>query len=119
MNQLYARICIPAVLSVGTSSVSNGLLPGSTKQFLPRAPKIETNVIGGKGPASEREIKNRWCKAINNRLALDCALTDKAKYEKKSINTSVVRKTWSKVLKDEDRLPRDWFREHGVLVGVG
>lgn len=77
-------------------------------------------VIGGKNPASTREIKNRWCKSINNRLAFDCALTDTKKYGNKSLRKSVVRGTWSKVLRDEDRLPRNWFRESsGVLVGVG
>jgi ribonuclease HI len=76
-------------------------------------------VIGEKGPASTREIHNRWIKSINNRIALDCALTDATKYGKKSIRKSVVRKTWCKVLCDEDRLPDDWTRETGVLVGVG
>jgi ribonuclease HI len=76
-------------------------------------------VIGEKGPASTREIRNRWVKSINNRIALDCALIDATKYGKKSIRKSVVRKTWCKVLRDEDRLPNDWTRETGVLVGVG
>jgi ribonuclease HI len=70
-------------------------------------------------PASKREIKNRWFKSINNRIALDCALTDAAKYGKKSIGRSVVRKTWCKVLCDEDRLSDDWTRETRILVGVG
>jgi len=76
-------------------------------------------VIGGKNPASEREIKSRWCWTVNNRLALDCALTDTMKYGKKGLRKSVVRKTWTGVLRDEDRLPEEWFRESGVLVGVG
>ena len=56
---------------------------------------------------------------MNNRLALDCMLTDTLKYGKNSIRKAVVCKTWTKVLRDEDRLPGDWFRESGILVGVG
>jgi ribonuclease HI len=40
-------------------------------------------VIQEKNPASVQEIQNRWRKAINNRLALDCMLTNVAKYAKK------------------------------------
>ena len=75
--------------------------------------------IGSKGPASEREIEGRWKWSINNRLSLDCALTDAVKYGKHSLSKSTVRRTWTGVLRNEDRLPRDWFRESGVLVGVG
>jgi ribonuclease HI len=70
-------------------------------------------VIGGKGPASTKEIKNRWCKTVNNRLAFDCALTDVKKYGKNSIKKSVVCKTWCKALRDEDRLPEDWTSQTG------
>ncbi|KAJ6458146.1 hypothetical protein C8R47DRAFT_913115, partial [Mycena vitilis] len=62
-------------------------------------------VIQQKDPASLQEIQNRWRKAINNRLSLDCMLTNDSKYGKKAIKKSLVKKTWCKVLKDEDRLP--------------
>jgi hypothetical protein len=76
-------------------------------------------VIGEKPAASEQEIKNRWCKKINERIALDCLLSDKAKYGVKAVNKHLVLKTWQNTLKNEDRLPEDWTREAGVLVGVG
>ncbi|KAJ7161386.1 hypothetical protein C8R43DRAFT_1063516 [Mycena crocata] len=76
-------------------------------------------VIQEKGPASAREVHNRWLKAVNNRLQIDCAMTNKKKYFKKAMRASVVKETWGKVLKNEDRLPKEWFRETGVLVGVG
>ncbi|KAJ7665100.1 hypothetical protein DFH06DRAFT_1041280 [Mycena polygramma] len=76
-------------------------------------------VIQQKDPASLQEIQNRWRKAINNRLSLDCMLTNESKYAKKAIKKSLVKKTWCKVLKDEDRLPAEWTRETGVLVGIG
>ncbi|KAJ7082084.1 hypothetical protein B0H15DRAFT_952760 [Mycena belliarum] len=76
-------------------------------------------VIRQKPHATNREIRNRWLKAINNRLGIDCALTDKKKYGKKALKKSLVRKTWAKVLKNEEYLPEDWMREAGVLVGIG
>ncbi|KAK6995687.1 hypothetical protein R3P38DRAFT_2567137 [Favolaschia claudopus] len=77
-------------------------------------------VIGAKGDASNREIENRWLNTINNRLSIDCLLTNTKKYGGKSIRKSLVLETWRKVLMNEDRLPRDWTRESGgVLVGVG
>jgi ribonuclease HI len=76
-------------------------------------------VIREKGGASDREIKNRWLKTINKRIALDCLLSNKAKYGNKSINKSLVLKTWQKTLLNEDRLLEDWTKETGVLVGVG
>ncbi|KAJ6459390.1 hypothetical protein C8R47DRAFT_1022598 [Mycena vitilis] len=76
-------------------------------------------VIQGKEPASEREIHNRWLKTINNRLAMDSTLTNSQKWGKKAINKSLVLETWSKTLKNEVNLPKDWTWETGVLVGVG
>ncbi|KAJ7138537.1 hypothetical protein C8R43DRAFT_1089353 [Mycena crocata] len=76
-------------------------------------------VIQEKNAASNNEIHNRWLRGINNRLRIDCALTNEMKYGKKSLRNDVVLNTWSKVLKEEDKLPQDWTRETGVLVGIG
>ncbi|KAJ7266621.1 hypothetical protein C8J57DRAFT_1182374 [Mycena rebaudengoi] len=76
-------------------------------------------VIQGKNPASLPEIRNRWLKSINNRLAIDCARTNDRKYGKRSIKPSVVKQTWKNTLNNEDSLPKDWPREVGVLVGIG
>ncbi|KAJ6478471.1 hypothetical protein C8R47DRAFT_984078 [Mycena vitilis] len=66
-------------------------------------------VIQSKEPASINEIRNRWLKTINNRLGLDCALTNEHKWGKKALNKSI----------DEGNLPKDWTWETGVLVGIG
>jgi hypothetical protein len=51
---------------------------------------------------------------------MDCAMTDKFKYEKKALKISLVKRTWKKTLKDERTLARDWpIKTVGVLVGVG
>ncbi|KAJ7024612.1 hypothetical protein C8F04DRAFT_968771, partial [Mycena alexandri] len=76
-------------------------------------------VINEKDPATATEIKNRWLKVMNNRVAIDCALTNSMKWEKKSIKMSIVKTTWKRVLKDEHLLSKDWPRVSGVLVGVG
>jgi hypothetical protein len=57
-------------------------------------------VIGGKNPPPTREIKP-MVRSINNRIALDCALTDTEKQYP-------VRKTSCKAL-------RDWTRETGAI----
>ncbi|KAF9028758.1 hypothetical protein BDZ89DRAFT_1252330 [Hymenopellis radicata] len=49
---------------------------------------------------------------------LDIMMSDKRKYGSKAINKALVLSTWSGTLKDEGRLPEDWIREKGVLVGV-
>ncbi|KAJ7872983.1 hypothetical protein B0H13DRAFT_1633645 [Mycena leptocephala] len=75
-------------------------------------------VINGKDPPTESEIRNRWAHTLNMRITVDCLLTNKAKYGKKALKKSLVLRTWANVLRDEDRLPPDWTRETGVLVGI-
>ncbi|KAJ7153557.1 hypothetical protein C8R43DRAFT_1187464 [Mycena crocata] len=69
--------------------------------------------------ATVREVNNRWLKSINNRLSADCAMTNEAKWGKRAIKKTLVQKTWCKVLKNEENLPKDWTWETGVLVGIG
>nr|GAT54724.1 predicted protein [Mycena chlorophos] len=77
-------------------------------------------VIDEKPEASLQEIKNRWRKAINSRIEIDCALTDTKKYRGKAIARTLVQKTWKKVLHDEINLPPNWMKAGiGVLVGIG
>ncbi|KAJ7033898.1 ribonuclease H-like protein [Mycena alexandri] len=76
-------------------------------------------VIQRKGPASLPEIRNRWLKIVNNRLAMDCAMTNGFKFEKKALKMSLVKKTWKNTLKNERKLAKDWPKTVGVLVGVG
>ncbi|KAF7325075.1 hypothetical protein MKEN_00550200 [Mycena kentingensis (nom. inval.)] len=77
-------------------------------------------VIQSKGEASNAEIRNRWLKAINSRLEMDCALTNTTKYGKKALRKGLIKATWKGTLENEISLPDDWMsRETGVLVGVG
>ncbi|KAJ7096497.1 ribonuclease H-like protein [Mycena crocata] len=75
--------------------------------------------IQGKDAASEREIRMRWKRTINIRLGVDCLRSNEKKYAKKATPKSLVLKTWTGVLLNEDTLPADWSRETQVLVGIG
>jgi ribonuclease HI len=75
--------------------------------------------IQKKDPPARAAIRNRWLKTMNSRLAIDCAMTNKSKYEKRALKISLVKNTWKRTLKDERSLARDWPRKGGVLVGIG
>ncbi|KAJ6577104.1 hypothetical protein B0H10DRAFT_1836392 [Mycena sp. CBHHK59/15] len=66
---------------------------------------------------TNKEIHNRWLKAVNGVLQRDCLLTNKIRFGPLAFNTQLVLKTWSGLLMDEDSLPVDWTHE-GVLVGM-
>ncbi|KAJ7149881.1 hypothetical protein C8R43DRAFT_1192432, partial [Mycena crocata] len=76
-------------------------------------------VIQEKGEAPGQEIRNRWLRSINNRIAHDRALTNREKYGKKGIDKKLVQRTWTKVIENESKLPLEWMRDTEVLVGIG
>ncbi|CAK5280006.1 unnamed protein product [Mycena citricolor] len=76
-------------------------------------------VIQEKDNASTTEVESRWKKTINTRLLIDCKMTNAARYGKRSLKPSLVKKTWAKTLKNEVNLPDDWTKGGGVLVGIG
>ena len=65
----------------------------------------------------ETEIHNRWLATMNARLTLDRAITN-TKYGKKAIKQKIVLDTWTKLLKNERDLPKNWLKTTGVLVGI-
>jgi hypothetical protein len=69
-------------------------------------------------PLTDQAIEDTWYKMINDRLRLDCELTNKRKYGNKAIKRRAVAETWADILQDGDQLPRDWMRASGVLVGI-
>ncbi|KAJ3916129.1 hypothetical protein F5877DRAFT_47199 [Lentinula edodes] len=75
-------------------------------------------VIGNDGSAiSNAEVRNRWCKMINDLLRMDCCMTNK-RYESKALPKGLILQTWRGILKDEGNLPKDWTNTNGVLVGT-
>ncbi|KAJ7896822.1 hypothetical protein B0H13DRAFT_2234446 [Mycena leptocephala] len=82
--------------------------------------KIQCDSVIGRGgeSLSETEIHNRWISLMNEHLTIDRLLTDKITYGKQaSVPRLLVLQTWSKTLKNEDKIPDDWLREPEVLVG--
>lgn len=68
--------------------------------------------------SSSTETHNRWVRAINTRLELDIAMTNKKFERSGAIPRRRVLQTWRGVLKDEKSLPSDWIRSRGVLVDI-
>jgi ribonuclease HI len=66
---------------------------------------------------SERAIYNRWDRKINDRMRVDCLLTNEYLFEKKALKTKKVYDTWTKYSTSTTDLRRDWCRQPGVLVG--
>ena len=112
--------------------IKKGNLPGRTDAGTTRLYRITISesahliwrlrnerVLNGKDPSTITEISNRWVHALNVRLGIDCLLINKAKYGSRALKKSLVLKTWTGILRDEDRLPSDWTRETRVLVGIG
>ena len=67
---------------------------------------------------TDAKIVSRWLAVINMRLKFDCLMSDKRRYGCKAIDPEIVRKTWDRVLQDEQGLPDNWVYESGVLVGM-
>ncbi|KAK0240999.1 hypothetical protein EDD85DRAFT_763089 [Armillaria nabsnona] len=69
-------------------------------------------------PFSASTVENTWLRAINNRLELDCLMTNK-RFGKRALKHGVVKNTWKGVLRDEEQLPSNWAGASGFLVGIG
>jgi ribonuclease HI len=67
---------------------------------------------------TETEVHNKWVLAMNNRLKLDCDMTDDRRSEKKAIPVKTVLCTWTGVLEGKDELPTDWTGVAEVLVSI-
>lgn len=82
--------------------------------------RCEHRISRGDDPAKEhmgKEIFNRWKAIVNQRLHLDRTMTDET-LSTRAIDKDMVLQTWSGLLQDEGRLPDDWTKESGVLVGI-
>ncbi|KAJ6480487.1 ribonuclease H-like protein, partial [Mycena vitilis] len=83
--------------------------------------KIRNDCVIKKGGASLPipAVHNKWLSALNIRLRFDCLLTNYEKYGKQNaIKASLVLQTWRSTLLNEGKLPENWIKEPGVLVGI-
>ena len=67
---------------------------------------------------TKRAVENRWLKKMNERLQIDCLLTNRFLYERKALKTKKVYYTWAKCSTNTEDLHREWCRNPGVLVGM-
>ncbi|KDQ33712.1 hypothetical protein PLEOSDRAFT_1031451 [Pleurotus ostreatus PC15] len=80
--------------------------------------RCERVIQNGNTPYSTQEVNNRWLTMINNRLELDRDMTDE-NLGKRKVRVKAVLETWKGALREENRLPRNWIKTSGVLVGIG
>ena len=60
-------------------------------------------------------IRNRWYRAINERLTTDRIIASKAKQDKKF--TKLAENTWKRLIYQNGTPPENWFQNREVLVG--
>lgn len=76
--------------------------------------RCERRIAGSDNPGgyhSREAVKNRWHGKTNDRMQIDCLLTNKYLYENKAQKTKTVYAT------NTEDFHRDWCRNPGVLVG--
>jgi ribonuclease HI len=66
---------------------------------------------------TEEAVQNRWYKKVNERMQIDCLLTNKFLYENKALKTKKVYDTWAKCSTSTEELHSEWCRRPGILVG--
>ena len=54
---------------------------------------------------------------MNERMQIDCLLTNKFLYDDKALKTRKVYNTWAKCSTNTEDLHREWCKYPGVLVG--
>ena len=64
------------------------------------------------------EVEKRWYNRINERMQLDCLLTNEYLYGQKALKTKKVYHTWAKCSTNTEDPHREWCRKPGFLVGT-
>ncbi|KAE9387763.1 hypothetical protein BT96DRAFT_1078888 [Gymnopus androsaceus JB14] len=117
LGSSLARITAPGTerVLVGESRLWKILIVESA--YLIWTMRCERVIANEHAPFSEMEVENRWIRMMNERLEIDCQMTD-GRYGKKALSKKLVMQTWKGTLKDEGTLPEDWTTKSGVLVGI-
>jgi hypothetical protein len=83
--------------------------------------RCERRIANGDNPQNyhtEEAVKNRWYKKINERMQIDCLLTNTFLYDRKAQKTKKVYNTWAKCSTSTEELHSEWCKKPGVLVGM-
>jgi len=67
---------------------------------------------------TQTEIHNKWVNIMNTHLKMDVILTNSYKYKCKATPFNKVLDTWKNILFNERKLPENWIKQTGVLVGI-
>ena len=67
---------------------------------------------------TEQGVRDRWFRKMNERLQIDCLLTNSFLYEKKALKTRKVYDTWAKCSTNTEDTHHKWCRNPGLLVGM-
>ena len=82
--------------------------------------RCERRIKGGDDPGNyhtEAAMSRRWHRRMNERMQIDCLLTNAFLYEGRALKTRTVYNTWEKCSTNTEDLHREWCRHPGVLVG--
>ena len=66
---------------------------------------------------TEETVTNCWYRKINERLQINCLLTNKYPYRNKALKTEKVFNTWVNCSTNKDDLHREWCKNPRFLVG--
>jgi len=83
--------------------------------------RCERRIANGDNPRDHHTaeaVRNRWYRKIDERMQIDCLLTNRYLYENRALKTRAVYNTWAKCSTNTEDLHRDWCRHPGVLVGM-
>ena len=83
--------------------------------------RCERRIANGDNPRDHhtaQAVEGRWLRKINERLQIDCLLTNKFLYERKALKTKKVYYTWTKCSTNTEDFHQEWCRNPGVLVGM-
>ena len=67
---------------------------------------------------TEQSVEKRWYQKINERLQIDCLLTNNFLYKRKALKTKKIYGTWTKCSTNTEDTHSKWCKNPGVLVGT-
>ena len=91
----------------------------SETAYLIRKLRNKCRIHNNKGPVQkDTEVTTQWTNTLNKRLMTGRMLTNKARFRRNTIDSKLVRSTWSGCLRDKEDLLANWPTLRGVLVGI-
>lgn len=83
--------------------------------------RCERWIVNGDNPYNyhtSNMVQRRWYNKLNERLQVDCLLTNMYLYERKALKTKLVYSTWAKCSTNTEEFHHEWCKHPGFLVGM-